>query len=224
MLSFFGSKNKPTSTTKLRDMLPATHSFVTFVVRGGGPEGRICFEGATLKTFRTTRMAGMVAGQNGVFSYTNSIGKFTFAARLLSVTDDQAVFSLPDDIKTVARTAGPERRAEPRVDTTVTAEWRFKPAGKIVSTWSKATISDLSRISANMTTDREFKANEFIEVRMTLDAGHAITLDAAIVRSAKSGIKYKAALAFKHVDEESSHVVTRFVNKRMTELRARGLG
>jgi hypothetical protein len=222
MLSFFGSKNKP-SSAKLRDMLPATHSFVTFVVRGGGPEGRICFEGASLKTFRTTRIAGMAAGQSGVFTYTNPIGKFTFTARLLSIADDQAVFNLPDDIKTVARTAGPERRAEPRIDTTIGADWRFKPVGKIATTWSKATISDLSRVSANMTADREFKANDVIEVRMTLDAGQSITLSAAIVRSEKAGVKYKIGLAFKHVDEESSHVVTRFVNKRMTELRARGL-
>jgi hypothetical protein len=222
MLNFFGSKNKP-SSTKLRDMLPATHSFVTCVVRGGGPEGRICFEGASLKTFRTTRIAGMVPGQNGVFTYANPIGKFTFTARLVSIADDQAVFNLPEDIKTVARFAGPERRAEPRVDTTVAAEWRFKPVGKIVSTWSKATISDLSRTSANMTSERDFKVNDAIEVRMTLDAGQSITLHASIVRSEKSGVKNKIGLAFKHVDEESSHVVTRFVNKRMTELRSRGL-
>jgi hypothetical protein len=222
MLSFFGTKAKP-SSAKLRDMLPATHSFVTFVVRGGGPEGRICFEGASLKTFRTTRIAGMLPGQNGVFTYSNPVGKFTFSARLLSITDDQAVFNLPDDIKTVARISGPERRAEPRVDTTVAAEWRFKPVGKITGTWSKATISDLSRISANMSADREFKANDVVEVRMSLDAGQSITIDASIVRSEKSGVRYKIGLAFKHVDEESSHVVTRFVNRRMTELRSRGL-
>jgi hypothetical protein len=223
MLNFFGSKTKP-NTAKLRDMLPATHSFVTFVVRGGGPQGRICFEGASLKTFRTTRVAGMAPGQSIVFTYTNPIGKFSSTARLLSLADDQAVFNLPDEIKTVARTAAPERRAEPRVDTTVAAEWRFKPVGKIVSPWSKATISDLSRTSAYMTSDREFKANDGIEVRMTLDAGQSITVNAVIARSEKSGAKYKIGLAFQHVDEESSHVVTRFVNKRMTELRSRGLG
>jgi hypothetical protein len=205
-------------------MLPATHSFVTFVVRGGGPEGRICFEGASLKTFRTTKIAGMAPGQSGVFTYTNAIGKFTFAARVLSVTDDQAVFNLPDDIKTIARTAGPERRAEPRVDTTISAEWRFKPVGKIVGTWTKVTISDLSRTSANMTAERDFKVNDVIEVRITLDAGQTIVVDAATVRSEKAGIKFKVGLALRHVDEESSHVVTRFVNKRMTELRSRGLG
>lgn len=222
MMNFFGGKRKP-SSTNVRGKLPATHSFVTFVVRGGGPDCRICFEGASLKTFRTTRVAGMAAGQIGVFTYANAAGTFSFSARLLSMTDDQAVFNLPDEIKTVARSAGSERRAEPRIDTTVSAEWRFRPVGKIVSTWSKATVSDLSRNSANMTADRELKSSDVVEVRMMLDAGQSITIVAAIVRSEKSGVKYKIGLAFKHLDEESSHVVTRFVNRRMTELRSRGL-
>jgi len=205
-------------------MLPATHAFVNFVVRGSGPEGRVCLEGASVKTFRTTKIAGMMPGQSGVFTYTNPSGRFTFTARLLSLSDEQAIFDLPDDVKTLARATGAERRAEPRVDATVSAEWRFKPVGKIVGTWSKAVISDLSRTSANMTAEREFKAQDVIEVRMSLDAGHSIFVDASIVRSEKAGMKYKVGLAFKHVDEESSHVITRFVNKRMTELRSRGLG
>ena len=221
MLHLFGSKQAP-HPSKLRDLLPATHSFVTFVVRGG-PEGRVCFEDASVKTFRTTKIAGMTPGQTGVFTYTNAHGKFTFSARLVSLTDDQAIFDLPLEVKTLARLAGPERRAEARVETTVPAEWRFKPVGRIVGAWSKATVSDLSRVSANMTADREFKANDVIEVRMTLDAGQSITVDAAILRSEKAGTKYKVVFALKHVDEESSHVVTRFINKRMTELRARGL-
>jgi hypothetical protein len=222
MLSFFGSQKKP-SGSKLRDMLPSTHAFVNFVVRGNGPQGRLCFEGASLKTFRTTKIGGMQPGQDGVFTYENAIGKFTFSARLVSVTDDQAVFNLPNEVKTLARTAGPDRRSEARVDTTVNAEWRFKPVGKIVSTWSKVVISDLSRTSANMTADRDFKAQEVIEIRINLDAGQPMIVGAATVRSEKAGIKYKVGLVFRHVDEESSHVITRFVNKRMTELRSRGL-
>jgi len=222
MLNFLGAKKKPAGS-KLREMLPATHAFVTFVVRGTGLEGRLCFEGASLKTFRTTKIAGMVPGQSGVFTYGNPFGKFTFTARLVSLSDEQAVFNLPDEIKTLARAPVPDRRAEPRIETTVTAEWRFKPAGKIAGSWSKVVISDLSRVSANMTADREFKVQDVIEVRMTLEAARPTTIDAAIVRSEKAGAKYKIGLAFRHVDEESSHLITRFVNKRMTELRSRGL-
>jgi hypothetical protein len=117
----------------------------------------------------------------------------------------------------------PERRAEARVDTTVNAEWRFKPVGKIVGAWSKVVVSDLSRVSANMSADRDFKAQDVIEIRMALDAAQSVTIDATIVRSEKIGGRYKVSFVFKHVDEEESHVITRFVNKRMTELRARGL-
>jgi hypothetical protein len=74
-----------------------------------------------------------------------------------------------------------------------------------------------------MTAEREFKSQDIIEVRMILEAASPVTIDAAIVRSEKAGTKFKVGLAFRHVDEESSHLITRFVNKRMTELRARGL-
>ena len=222
MLNFFGTKKKP-AALKLRDMLPATHSFVTYAVRGTGPQGRVCFEGASLKTFRTTLISGMVAGQSGVFTYTNPAGEFTFVARLVSLGDDRAVFTLPDTITALARVPSQERRVEPRIDTTVVAEWRFKPVGRILAPWSKVLVSDFSRTSATMTAERDFKPQEAIEIRVALGDKEPIVLDAATVRSEPVGPKFKVSIAFKHVDDESSHVITRFVNRRMTELRSRGL-
>jgi c-di-GMP-binding flagellar brake protein YcgR len=116
-----------------------------------------------------------------------------------------------------------ERRAEPRVDTSVGAEWRFKPVGKIASAWAKVVVNDLSRTSATMTCDRALKPQEAIEIRTTLDGKNPIVLDTVIVRCDPAGSKFKVGMAFKHIDEESSHVITRFINKRMTELRSRGL-
>ena len=222
MLNFLGTKKK-SPALKLRDMLPAMHANVTVVVRGTGLQGRVFFEGASIKTFRTTVLAGMAAGQSGVFTYANAIGRFTFAARLVSLSGDQAVFNIPETITALARTPNHERRAEPRIDTTVSAEWRFKPVGRIVGSWTKVTVSDLSRHSATMTSAREFKSQEAIEVRLMLDPKEPIVLDTTTVRSEKAGPKFQVGLAFKHVDDESSHVITRFVNKRMTELRSRGL-
>jgi c-di-GMP-binding flagellar brake protein YcgR len=116
-----------------------------------------------------------------------------------------------------------ERRAEARVDTSVGAEWRFKPVGKIASPWAKVVMNDLSRTSATMTCERELKPQEAIEIRTLLDGKAPIVLDTVIVRCEKAGPKFKVGMTFKHVDEESSHVITRFINKRMTELRSRGL-
>ncbi len=116
-----------------------------------------------------------------------------------------------------------ERRAEPRVDTTVDAEWRFKPVGKIASSWAKVVLMDLSRSGATMTCDRALKPQEAIEIRTTLDGKNPIVFDTVIVRCEPAGSKFKVGMKFNHVDEESSHVITRFVNKRMTELRGRGL-
>jgi len=118
---------------------------------------------------------------------------------------------------------GPDRRAEARLDVTIDGEWRFKPVGKIVASWSKVVISDLSRVGAGMTTDREFKLHDVVEVRMTFDAAQVVTVDASITRCEKAAGKFKIGLTFRHPDEESSHIITRFVNKRMTELRGRGL-
>lgn len=130
-------------------------------------------------------------------------------------------FGGPSKKKPTVRTA--DRRVEARVDTSVSAEWRFKPVGKIASPYARVVLNDLSRTSATMTCDRELKAQEVIEIRTALDGKTAVVFEAAVVRCDKAGTKFKVGMAFRHLDEESSHVITRFINKRMTELRSRGL-
>jgi hypothetical protein len=223
MLNFFGSSKKKPGPLKVREMLPATHAFVTYTARGNGPQGRVCFEGASLKTFRTTIVSGMVPGQSGVFTYANANGKFTFAARLVSLGNDQAVFKMPETVTALERLPSQERRAEPRIETSVIAEWRFKPAGRILAPWSKVVVSELSRTSASMMVERDFKPQEAIEIRAVLGGDEAVVLEATAVRSEPAGAKFKVSILFNHLDEESSHVITRFVNRRMTELRSRGL-
>jgi c-di-GMP-binding flagellar brake protein YcgR len=132
-------------------------------------------------------------------------------------------FGSPTKKKTVPSVRAAERRAEPRVDTSVSAEWRFKPVGRIASPWGKIVLNDLSRTSATMTFDRALKPQEAIEIRTMLDGKNMIVLDTVIVRCDPAGSKFKVGMTFRHVDEESSHVITRFINKRMTELRSRGL-
>ena len=223
MLSFFGGQKKP-SGAKVRDKLPSTHAFVNFTVRGNGPQGRLCFEGASLKTFRTTKIPGMIARTRGRLHLREPDRKVHVhrAARLdgRRSGDRQPAERHNDDLELGRRR--PARRAAHR-HLRVNAEWRFKPVGKISTNWSKVTISDLSRTSGNMTAEREFKPQDILEIRMTLEGTQALTIDAAPVRSEKTGSKYRVSLVFKHLHEGSSHVITRFINKRMTELRARGL-
>jgi hypothetical protein len=117
----------------------------------------------------------------------------------------------------------PERRVEARIDTSVDAEWRFKPVGKIASPWARVVMNDLSRTSATMICDRALKPQDIIEIRAVLEGRTPHVFEAAIVRSDPAGSKFKIVMAFRHHDEEGSHVITRFINKRMTELRGRGL-
>ncbi|HEV8022887.1 MAG TPA: PilZ domain-containing protein [Candidatus Lustribacter sp.] len=132
-------------------------------------------------------------------------------------------FGSPNKKKPSPGVRRPERRAEARVDTSVSAEWRFKPVGKIASSWATVVLNDLSRTGATMTCDRVLKPQEAIEIRTLLDGKAPIVFDTVIVRCEAAGPKFKVGMMFRHVDEESSHVITRFINKRMTELRGRGL-
>ena len=117
----------------------------------------------------------------------------------------------------------PERRKEARIDTSVDAEWRFKPVGKIASAWSNVVINDLSRSSATMVCERALKPQEAIEIRTMLDGKSPFVMEATCFRCEPAGSKFRVVMNFRHVDEESSHVITRFINRRMTELRGRGL-
>jgi hypothetical protein len=74
-----------------------------------------------------------------------------------------------------------------------------------------------------MMVERDFKPQEAIEIRAVLGGDEAVVLEATAVRSEPAGAKFKVSILFNHLDEESSHVITRFVNRRMTELRSRGL-
>ena len=73
LLDLLGGKKAP-SPKQLRDMLPTLHSFVDVAVRNG-PKGSVCFENAGIKTFITSVLPGMAAGQQVTFSYSTTTGK-----------------------------------------------------------------------------------------------------------------------------------------------------
>ena len=150
-LGFFGKKAP--SIKELREMMPSLHSFVDIAVRNG-PKGSVCFENAGLKTFATSVLPGMSAGQQVSFNYSNTGGKYRFSTAVKAVDAKQATFELPGKIETVQKFGGTRKRTTVRIDTTVTVQWRYSSTGKIESEWQKGVLSDISRTGSSLTIDR----------------------------------------------------------------------
>jgi len=223
ILSLFGIRSKP-SAKELREQLPAIHSFIDCITRGG-PKGQVCFEGIGPKTCTISVLPGMQAGQAVALSYTNASGKYSFESSITSVTAQQATLEMPDRIKTVQKFAGARARNTVRIDTTVNVQWRFTPAGKIATDYAKASLSDLSRGGAQLTIDRELKIGQKVDVLTPLAAdGPPALLQGEVRRVDKTRTgKYNAGLRFVNLKPEVDHAISDFINRRQADLRSRGL-
>ena len=224
-LGLFGIK-KPPSSKELREMLPSLHSFVDVAVRNG-PKGSVCFENAGIKTFVTSVLPGMSAGQQVNFLYSNSGGKYRFSASVRSVDDKQATFDLPGKIETIQRFGGARKRTTVRIDTTVAIQWRYGSTGKIESEWQKGVLSDISRNGSSLATEREIKSGNILELKIPLrQDGSAITVraDAKRIDKIEGTSKYNVGLAFHPLKADDERAVIDFINRRQVDLRNRGLG
>lgn len=216
----FGKKQ---SNKQLRELLPAVHSFIDCLVRGG-PSGQVCFEGAGIKTITVSKLDGMKGGQTAIFTYTTASGKYSFASSVTTVSDQQATLAMPAEIKVLQRFAGARQRAGVRIDTTVNAQWRFTPVGRIATDFQKATLSDLSRGGAQLTVDRELKVGEKVDVNMQLAAKDPVLVKGEVRRVEKTRTgKFNAGLRFVEVGPEAERAITEFINRRQMDLRNRGL-
>lgn len=222
LLQLLGFRPRP-SAAQLRDTLPALHSFIECSIRDG-PRGQVCFEGVGPKSITTTVLGGMKAGQTVVFTYTNASGRYSFVTTVTAVNAQQATFAVPAIVEALQKFAGARRRAAVRVDTTTNVQWRFTPAGKISTGFQKATLSDLSRVGAQLTVDRPLKAGSKIDVNVRLAAdGPPILVHGEVRRVDKtqSG-KYNAGLRFVDLEPEVDHAIAEFVHRRQRDLRKRG--
>ena len=218
-----GIKQAP-SPKQLRAMMPAMHQFIDVTVRNG-PKGQICFESAGVKTFVTNVMPGLAAGQQVIFNYQISTGKYRFTATVKATDGKQATFDLPTKIETVQKFAASKQRTNVRIDTTVQAQWRYAPAGKIETEWQKGVVSDLSRTGSSLAADREVKVGNILELKIPL-GGDTITTRADAKRVDKIGgkEKYTVGLAFHPLKPEAEKAIIEFINRRQVDLRNRGLG
>jgi c-di-GMP-binding flagellar brake protein YcgR len=223
-LGFFGKKAP--SIKELREMMPSLHSFVDIAVRNG-PKGSVCFENAGLKTFATSVLPGMSAGQQVSFNYSNTGGKYRFSTAVKAVDAKQATFELPGKIETVQKFGGTRKRTTVRIDTTVTVQWRYSSTGKIESEWQKGVLSDISRTGSSLTTDRTIKVGNILELKIPL-AGDAppttVRADARRVDKIEGTAKFNVGLAFHPLKPEADRAIIDFINRRQVDLRNRGLG
>lgn len=225
ILERFGFKKKPTAK-QMREMLPALHSFVDMAIKGG-PKGSVCFENVGAKTFVTSTIPGMSAGQMAMFAYTNATGKYRFSASVVTVAGQQASYAMPGRIETVQKFNGARARATVRMDTSVGAQWRYAAAGKLESVWQKGNVSDISRTGCSLTSDRELKVGTALDVKIPLPANRdsiAVKADARRVDRIAQTKKFTIGLRFLSISPEADRAIVEFINRRQTDLRSRGLG
>jgi c-di-GMP-binding flagellar brake protein YcgR len=223
-LSLFGIKKAP-SVKQLREMLPSLHSFVDVVVRNG-PKGSVCFENSGAKTFVTSVLPGMSAGQQVSFNYQNTGGKYRFSTAVKAVDAKQAIYDIPGKIETVQKFGGAKKRTTVRIDTTVTVQWRYSSTGNIRSEWQKGVLSDISRTGSSLTTDKIIKTGNILELKIPLGGTDPTTVraDARRVDKIEGTAKYNVGLAFHPLKPEADRAIIDFINRRQTDLRNRGLG
>jgi hypothetical protein len=223
-LGLFGKKAP--SGKQLREMLPSLHSFVDVNVRNG-PKGSVCFENAGPTTFATSVLPGMSPGQQVIFNYSNSGGKFRFNAAVKAVDAKQATFGLPGKIETVQRFGGSVKRTNVRIDTTVSVQWRYGSTGQIQGEWQKGVLSDISRTGSSLSTDKIIKTGNLIELKIPLaHDGDPINVkaDARRVDKIEGTAKYNVGLSFHPLKAEHEKAIIEFINRRQVDLRNRGLG
>jgi c-di-GMP-binding flagellar brake protein YcgR len=225
-MGFLGFGKKAPSGKELRAMLPSLHSFVDVSVRNG-PKGSVCFENAGTTTFATSVLPGMSPGQQAVFNYSNSGGKYRFNAAVKAVDAKQATFGMPGKIETVQKFGGSVKRTNVRIDTTVAIQWRYGSTGNIQGEWQKGVLSDISRTGSSLATDKTIKTGSLIELKIPLsqDAGPiSVKADARRVDKIEGTSKYNVGLSFHPLRAEHEKAIIEFINRRQVDLRNRGLG
>lgn len=225
-LRALGFKTKP-SVQQLRARMPAVHAFVELSVLNG-EGGQVCIDEIGPKSITVSALPSLAIGSVGVFVYANALGKFRFSAKCLGVRASQAIFALPARVEILAKTSGggAQKRSTVRIDTTLSAQWRYAPAGKGNGEFARGSVTDLSRSGASLLIDRELSKGTQVEVRFTLNSASApLIFLGEVMRTSKiekSG-KNSLGLRFHGVSNADDRAIMEFINKRQAERRSRGL-
>jgi hypothetical protein len=225
MLRMLGFGPKPMAS-QLKLKLPQINSFVDLTITGGGPRGSVCVEGIGDRSLTVGSLPGTKPGATGVFSYSNTVGRFRFSAKCTEIRGGNAVFAIPERIETLQVFSGAQQRTAVRIDATVPAQWRFAPGGKGTGDYVRGSLTDISRSGASLIVDREVKKGTFVESRFNVSTSAApLVLLGEVMRSSaiESSKRLSLGLRFHGVKPEEDRAIMEFINKRQAERRNRGL-
>jgi len=216
--SLFGGR----SAKIAKEKLPQLHGFVDVSV-GGRSMQSVSVEAIGPKEIVTSGVLGR-SGEAATFVYTCPTGKFRFATKIAGGEAGNTRFEMPLRIDAVG--GGSQKRSSVRMDVLVQGSWRFAPGGKGVGEFVKGSLRDISRGGCALITDRPFKNNQMLEVRMNLRADAApLTVLGEVMRSEQiptSG-RYSHGLKFLGIRPAEDQTILEFINRRQSELRNRGL-
>jgi c-di-GMP-binding flagellar brake protein YcgR len=224
MLRALGFKPK-ISLNALRPKLPVLHAFVEISIPKGKTE-QVSVDDITTKTISTRTFTGVAAGVVAVFVYTNPNGKYRFTTKCTSVKGAEAHFAMPAKIEALQKFGGAQKRNTVRLDTTLTAHWRFAMQGKGTGEYTRGALTDISRTGASLITSRDLSKGTQVEVRFSLNSVAApVELLGEVMRASKiekSG-KNSLGLRFVGVSAADDRAIMEFINSRQAERRSRGL-
>ncbi len=215
---------KPKVDASLRHRMPALHSFVDMTLAKVLRPASVCVETIGSTSFQTSTPPGLTAGMGAVFSYSTDQGKYRFAAKCTAIKGPHATFAMPSRIEEIQKFGG-QKRASVRLDTTVSGQWRFAPAGKGIGTLSKGSITDISRTGASLIIDRELNQGTQVELLVSLNTTSPMSFLGEVKRVQKipaSG-KVSHGLMFHGIRPDEDKKIMEYINKRQAERRSRGL-
>lgn len=225
MLNILGLRPRPLSD-QLKLKLPQLNSFVALAMTGSGPRGSVCVESLSERNVSVGALPGTSTGATGVFTYENAVGKFRFASKCVSLRDGIATFAIPERIEALHVFASSQQRTAVRLDTTLTAQWRFAPGGRGSGDFARASLTDISRTGASLIVDREIRRGTYLETRFAIGpAAPPLVLLGEVMRSSgiESSKKITLGLRFNAVKPAEERAITEFITKRQAERRSRGL-
>ncbi|MDQ2871659.1 MAG: PilZ domain-containing protein [Candidatus Eremiobacteraeota bacterium] len=213
----FGSAPKKTIDT---DRLPRLRDFVDVAVMGR-PVESVSVESIDDTEICTGALpAG--PGEPAMFVYATPSGRFRFATKVLSTQGGIVRFKLPASIEEVA---GSQKRSA-RMHTLVPTQWRFAPGRKGVGEFLKGSVRDIGLGGCALIVERQFKLGQLLEVKLPLQPGAPpLQVLAEVTRSEQiptSG-KFSHGLRLLETTSAQERAIEYFMNRKQSELRARGL-